>query len=370
MSNKKLSIIVLFCDKDKQYIPDLLKQIRTKVKIPHEVVLIDNCTDPVEPDGDDFKYYAFGYNAYQLAGRKKGAELASGDYMWFVDADDEILSIEEKDIKYLEENDDIIIFNIISRVPIAPEVEKDFIIEGNLLQESIYRTVVKTLWNKWIRSGIVRKIERAVPKNLETCSLEDTLIWIGALFYGKQIRFATKTVYYVHQERGYTGRDNVETLEAYKMHTKGFLENRNIILKNFLVNMPILAKTLKGTVWYIERLLSTNSKDLLEKCVDVYLNDCIDDPKILTSDFELAYFHLSKRYPVQWDWLVEALQKRFPGNSDFDVERVKAKYTGQQPLEFDPENIRNKIVASKVWSILAMEKSLKRLKDVTFRDCI
>ncbi len=370
MSNKKLSIIILFCDKDRQYLPNLLKQIRTNVKIPHEVILIDNCTDPIEPEGDDFKYYAFGYNAYQIMGRKKGVELASGDYIWFVDADDEVLSIEEKDIRYLEENDDIIVFNVRTRIPITPEIEKDFIVEGNLLQEAIYRTVVKTLWNKWIRSGIVRKVERAIPKNLEACSLEDTLIWIGSLFYSKQMRFATKAIYYNRRERGYTGRSNVETLEAYKLHTKGYLENRNIILKNFLVNQPKLAQDLKSTIWYMERLLSTTSKDLFEKCFDIYLNDCIDDPEILKSDFELAYFHLSKHYQVRWDWLVEALQKRFPGNSDFDVERVKAKYKGQQPLDLDPKNVRNMIVASKVWSILAIEKSLKRLKDVTFRDCI
>lgn len=369
MSNKKLSIIVLFCDKDKQYIPELLKQIRAKVKIPHEVVLIDNCTDPIEPEGDDFKYYAFGYNAYQTMGRKKGVELASGDYTWFVDADDELLTVSAEDVKLLEENNDLVVFNVRGLNLTCPEIEKDFVVEGDLLQPIFYRAIVKTLWNKWIRTGILRKVEKAIPKNSNTCALEDSLLWLGSLFYGKRMKFTTKAFYLNRFDRGYTGRKTVDSVEAYKLHTRGFVENRDIISKNFLVNRPAIARDVKCTTWYMSRLLVLPSKEMLEECIDIYLKDCISDKKTLVEDFENVYFFYSKKRAKQYDWLLAAFQKRYPDDPDFDIERIKAKYPFKKPVEFVPVTKADSIVAEKLWSILVLEKALKRLENISIREC-
>ena len=38
----KLSIVLTFCDKDYHYINDFLKDIKNKVKIEHEILLVDN----------------------------------------------------------------------------------------------------------------------------------------------------------------------------------------------------------------------------------------------------------------------------------------------------------------------------------------
>lgn len=366
---KKLSIIVLFCDKDRHYIPDLLKQIRTKVKIPHEVVLIDNCTNPVEPEGDDFKYYAFGYNAYQVAGRKKGIELASGDYTWFVDADDELLTVGTEDSKLLEEGNDIVVFNVRGLNVACPEIEKDFIIEGDLLQQVFYAAILKTLWNKWIRTSILRKVEKAVPKNSNVCALEDSLLWLGSLFYSKRMRFTVKSFYVNRFDRGYTGRRTVDSVEAYKLHTRGFIENRDIISKNFLVNQPNLIQDIKCTTWYMSRLLALPSKEMLEECIDIYLKDCISDKKTLIEDFENVYFFYSKKYVMQWNWLLAAFQRRYPNDSDFDIEKIRAKYPFRKPVEFDLVTKADSIVAEKLWSILVLEKALKRLENTSIRVC-
>lgn len=375
MSNKKLSIIILFCDKDRQYLPNLLKQIRTNVKIPHEVVLIDNCTDPIEPDGDDFKYYAFGYNACQVAGRKKGVEIASGDYMWFVDVDDEVLPIAEDFVKYMEEDSDVVVFNVQLSKPFFSSVEKDFIIEGNLLQTAVYSTIGATLWNKWIRSRIVRKIERIVPRSARACALEDILLVIGALFYGKKLRFANRTVYRYRYERGFAGRADVESLEAYKIQTKGFLENRNFILKNFLKNnKTVLVDIVRNTGWFLTRLFRINSQELLEECIDVYLNEVIDNPDNLKEDFGLAYITYSEKDPIRWRWYVEALQKRFPNNPDLDPKKFKEQIPDPKKRTVTYRHYTgtatDKIIVDKAWSRLTMEKSLRRLTDITFKECI
>lgn len=350
MTDKKLSIILLVCDKDRHYLPNLLKQIELKVKIPHETIVIDNCTNPIEPDGN-IKYFAFGYNAYLLMGRKKGIEIASGNYVWFIDSDDDIFPIDVEDSRYLEEDNDIIVFNMKNRKNLCAEIEKDIILKGNFLYESIYHAIGPTTVNKWIKTGILRKVEKCVPKNIDACALEDATLIIGALSYSKKIRLCTKYIYQWNANRGCTGNDVVENLDSFKLHTKGYLRTRNIILK-FLKSAPDLAEAICNTNWYLSRTLALKDMNLLEECFNTYLKDCIDDYTRLQRDFRDVCLYESRKYPQSnWLRLVELLQKRYPGDSSFDPGTVVRNYRAS--------HIVPKIKSGKAYADILADSSLK-----------
>ena len=115
----KLSIIVLFCDKDYKYIPSLLHQMNDKLCCWFEVILVDNrekYKDIEIKEIEDFKsvnnliYIDSGKNVAQLAAKKNALEYAKGDYVWFFDADDEMCDCVSQ--TYLDKCDsDFIIFN-------------------------------------------------------------------------------------------------------------------------------------------------------------------------------------------------------------------------------------------------------------------
>ena len=70
----RLTIGILFCDKDISYLKDLLKNIKDKIQIAYEVILLDNRDNFV--DGISFldEYKVLNKNKgniYQLPGRKK-----------------------------------------------------------------------------------------------------------------------------------------------------------------------------------------------------------------------------------------------------------------------------------------------------------
>lgn len=99
-----LDICILCCDKDYQNLPSLIKYIFTYKPIPHITIsvwdnsenkkaesLIQQCK--LQYPNETINYYTLGYNVYQFEGRKRLIENSKSDYIWFVDADDEIMQI-------------------------------------------------------------------------------------------------------------------------------------------------------------------------------------------------------------------------------------------------------------------------------------
>ena len=101
-----LSIGVTVCDKDFHLLSFLLEQIEERVKVEHEVIIIDNREQMLNVETTWQPTFKFGYNAFQFNARAKIIELAKGDYIWFIDGDDEVDYVDSFDYK-----EDIIVFS-------------------------------------------------------------------------------------------------------------------------------------------------------------------------------------------------------------------------------------------------------------------
>lgn len=100
-----LSIIILCCDKDYQMVSSLLDNIYNVWQEQHDsfldyqVVIVDNRENEADKDVDWHLYkgnlsiYKSGGNIRQFTSRAISTQIAKGDYIWFVDADDNILEI-------------------------------------------------------------------------------------------------------------------------------------------------------------------------------------------------------------------------------------------------------------------------------------
>lgn len=95
----RLSIVIIFCDKDFKYLSNIINNVEKFIKVEHEIILVDNRNDQT-PFETKYKVVSKGKNCYIFEGRRIGLDAATGDYVWFIDVDDEIINeISESDLK-------------------------------------------------------------------------------------------------------------------------------------------------------------------------------------------------------------------------------------------------------------------------------
>ena len=136
----KLSIVLTFCDKDYHYINDFLKDIKNKVKIEHEILLVDNRINNKEelPDKELYDKVLVFSNKSNF-GRHKAVFEVTGDRIWFIDADDEIYEIDESFEEYLGGEEEYIQFLYL-------DYKEQFFANGNC-----------SLWNKWLKTDVCKE---------------------------------------------------------------------------------------------------------------------------------------------------------------------------------------------------------------------
>ena len=163
----KISCIILFCDRDYIYIPELLNNIHENLKIDHEIILVDNREEYKDidieiPDEIDVSYIDMGRNFRQLQARKFASQNATGDYIWFIDADDNILEVNDSIERRIIDRKfpDMIVFNYNEGY-----TEKDFntvlhfddtqFYTIGLINKSMRKMIDVFNWNKWYKKDII-----------------------------------------------------------------------------------------------------------------------------------------------------------------------------------------------------------------------
>lgn len=259
-----ISIVILFCDKDKHYIPNLLKQIKDYVKVNHEVILIDNRDDISEElNFKGCRYYQFGYNPTQIPARKKGIEMAKGDYIWFIDADDSINYIYPELEDLTKHNYDIISFI---------EFSKNKVIENNdEVMAYNYRKVTVALWNKWVKTDILRKVEEHIPMELKGRASEDSMLVIGALSICKTIYMYGYKIYNYNIRNSVCCNMFMKTVEDYERVFRGYEEVHQCIYDMLTDNQrELFFKPFKaGEVNFFIRVVYGCSPDIISDCIKV-----------------------------------------------------------------------------------------------------
>lgn len=224
----KLSIVVLMCDKDYKEAEKLIKRINERVKINHEIVICDNREKRIDYkfDGQGAKIFRPGKNLYVFEGRRQAVlQMCKGEYIWFVDADDDICPVEK-----FGYDEDLVCFNYwaMSKGMTEPlSCGEPYFVSytadrGNFFCYS-WRAVCKNMvWNKFYRRDVLLGIYRQLPDGLEINFVEDTLLNTLVLGSVKNIRFLRDYFYIYYFESGDTTKEKYDDLSVLVRAFVGF----------------------------------------------------------------------------------------------------------------------------------------------------
>lgn len=192
MNNPFLSIVIAFCDKDYMLIPQLLRNVKEDVRVPHEVILVDNREKQKHQQiktGKTAKIISKGFNCYQFEARRYAVQFCAGEYVWYVDADDRILPVPaDLQAEFAATSPDVINFNscftkkdCILGVPQGFAARKEFARfeyrkQGEIKDQELFRLVQSCLWDKWIKTDVLNKVLKPIEENLLIVASEDILI--------------------------------------------------------------------------------------------------------------------------------------------------------------------------------------------------
>lgn len=196
-----ITIGIIVCDKDYKLCSNLLQQIKERVHVPYEVVIVDNREKEKDVKVDYKIDFSFGHNVYQFEARRKIISLAKGDYIWFVDADDEVLGLE-----HFEYDDDMIIYNYL--------MDGSYSLLDKSLDKSDLMNSNSGLWNKIIKTKLFDKFNVVFNKpNTEMVATEDLMILTYLLTRLKTYRFCDDAIYKYNESYGSPNEFNLKRLE-------------------------------------------------------------------------------------------------------------------------------------------------------------
>lgn len=273
----KLTVAIVYCDKDKQYVPGLIRNIEDCVKFPHEIVLVDNTTE-----GDrvgEGRYFWMGGNRSAAQGRKKASELAEGDYIWFVDADDEVFPLEEPDGNF-----DMYVYGyeIFSGKDdlFRAEPEGDYVIEGEwLFNRTTYDYLGQTLWNKIIRLSVVSEVESMIPLTWTSRPGEDILLYAACYVRSRSVAFRKPVIYRYRADRSVATNPSM-TPEMFRAVLYGCKESHDLgvrLLKGFDRKLGFDTDYVQDIRYYLGRIRNAaderSGKIMMEELMDYFGKD-------------------------------------------------------------------------------------------------
>lgn len=204
----KLSIVIVFCDKDYHFIEPLISKINNCIKVNKEIILIDNRDKykdefiKIEPN---CKIYSKGYNCYQFTARKFAIQFCTGNYVWFIDADDDVRTVSDRDILNYE---DILVFdysinqkksnkelyvNVHKLVKTKMWLNDDYwVFSKNITDPTIFGAA---LWNKWIRTDILKKYAETVTEEHNITAGEDVFLLSWIWENSEKVAIQRKSIY-------------------------------------------------------------------------------------------------------------------------------------------------------------------------------
>lgn len=223
----KLSIIILTCDKDRQWLDALKSHIDERVHIQHEVIVMDNTTTQDVPNA-----IHTGGNKRQLWAKKMSMDYITGDYVWFVDCDDDVLTVE----KWPNRNhlDDVIMFDYLADHKYCNPWylgRQRFVGHNRIYNNDIYQCCSIQMWDKWISASLVKKIYSMLPYQEITAS-EDKIASMLINKYAKSVQHCNIPLYVYRTDRASSCRDET-TLEHFKIMQTSVIESETLIHKLF-----------------------------------------------------------------------------------------------------------------------------------------
>lgn len=255
-----LSIIVIFCDKDFKYLNEIYTKIRKNIEnIEYEIILMDNRESNKEPisfiNNADVIYVNMGGNKRQFAARIESVKYISKRYTMFIDGDDNINKISSKDIYDFYPLVDTILYNYETTVfgkKIIFNPQSRHNIKYICVTDDLYNILHKydliVLWEKFIRSDILKKSFQNINSNLRIICNEDSILSYNLFNYTNIIQFSDKVFYINNAERGLSTAEDL-SYDKYIELSTGFFEGQKLLKS--LINKDSYIKELVRTIKYL-----------------------------------------------------------------------------------------------------------------------
>ena len=192
-----LSIVCLFCDKDYQHISSLVKEIKNKIHVSYELILVDNRElnkDLIQFKEKNITVIKTGKNLYQFMGRLKAIPYCKGKYTWFIDSDDHPLDIYNKDKNVVG---DIICYNIFKNGKEDQYFKKNnHIMSSQNIDFTDFTNINCEIWDKWIKTEcLIPYYNQYKDTELKDIFFEDGFLILNAIHNSNTIQFIDKNIY-------------------------------------------------------------------------------------------------------------------------------------------------------------------------------
>lgn len=300
---KKLTIISLFCDKDFQFLPSLLDNIDKKVICDFELILVDNREEfknteipaiSIFQKYHSCKVLSRGYNLCQLSSKKYALSYAVGEYVWFIDGDDEIEDTVSNIILNICESD-IIVYNYrcnFSKDEICyEEISNNYQVLKNLnsfRNNDYLKKVTPTCWNKWFKKSLLDSVFTTIPDNIKVSCNEDVFICSASLNRANSIQEIPFYVYCNFAYRGISNNKYIDSLEKFKIIFTGWEESMELFKKEFPNDCALFSYMSKrnNDILYFLRRVKASSKELWSEELD-FLNKVFNSTELIEASHKI-----------------------------------------------------------------------------------
>ena len=303
VNSASLTIAITICDKDYKNLPILLKNIKDKITGHYEIIVVDNCVSHNVELPEDIIHIKNNENLYPFISRILAAEKATGNYIWYIDGDDNIISNINVDT-YNQTEYGIILFSdshILHDKEIISMPYKTFFEKGIL---------DNTLHSVFINKGIYKQF-----CNFEKYKIwyfEDTLFLYYSLGCAQDILLCDDQIYFYNKSTGgqvyknLTEEKTKELLVGYDKviefiynyfsgEAQEYIFNMAGFLLNQKTNIPAIDKSLSA-IKYIEYSNNLQVNDISNKLID----------KCPNKNLDIIYIYYGKSYKNEIDNLKKA----------------------------------------------------------------
>jgi hypothetical protein len=227
--------------------------------IDYEIILMDNREFNKEPisfvDNLDVIYVNMGGNKRQFAARIESVKYISKRYTMFIDGDDNINKISSKDVYDFYPLVDTILYNYETTTFGKKRIfnpqsrhNVNYICVTDDLYTILHKYDLIVLWEKFIRSDILKKSFQNINSNLRIICNEDCILSYNSFNYTNIIQFSDKVFYINNAERGLSTAEDLNYDKYIELST-GFFEGQKLL--KGLLDKNSYTKELVRTIKYL-----------------------------------------------------------------------------------------------------------------------